>query len=353
MRQIQIHSAVGQVPDKISAAVRMSAGLNTDDNNALKARHAGLLSMAGIRADAIDPSMLTNTVGKWYAQDQGLADAYILFGQDAGKPGEAVFWESKYGAIGRARIGNRPGVISVETEQIEGRSVYVSAEAPINMMDAQTASVAGLTLVDKSLSLAIAELKLACSDLFWHGDAANKVNGITGSTATVNGITYAGRSHPNLPVIQSGLTDMTASFAASFGELVDVIRYSSEAYSTNLEPDSVVMSPLLMTVLMRTRDAAGSGERLMDALRASFPGIRQWKTSQALSRTGPNGYNGLLAYRSGALGLCMRESMLPTVLPSYTQAGGVTTSTPVVAQVGGAVMGEMPAHVLGWFPHSA
>lgn len=334
-----------------------NAGTNgklKDNPNFVAQRVALAFAAEGVRADALEIANLTTQVAEFYLQDQGEADAFTLFGQRTGVPGEYQFFEYRIGYSGSAAIGNQPGLIRLETEGLGCRSVFISNEIEVNAQDEATAGAAGLALYQESMGALVHATRMEANSLFWHGDAANEVNGITGSTVTVNGRTFAGRAHPKLPTLVCDLDSLTADFTETYRVIVDGINYSQTFYSTNVKPDSVVMSPILWSKMTSIRANDGSGQTLLAALREAFPEIRNWNRTQALNATGPNGatsglpLHGLLAYSSGDSGLRRHVSMLPTMLPTYRLR--TSQFLPMFMQVGGISIGRNPSHVLLWLP---
>lgn len=241
-------------------------------------------------------------------------------------------------------------VLQLERRYTQNRSVSI--------VSTLTCIGSGLSLSAKPVWLLVDNLKRAASHLIWHGSSDLGVNGITGFTGTIHG--YAGehtpvkgKRHPDLAAKVSDVGALSAAtFADAFEALVDAIDFAAVAYGDGFRPNAIIMGPDLWSRLGKIRDTSGSGKTLRAALVEHYPEIKpdQWKVSHNLKATGPGGYSGLLAYRSGPMGLAYRLSMTPVLTSPYRQ--GLEERIAGAMRIGGLMIGRQPGHCMAWFDAS-
>jgi hypothetical protein len=141
-------------------------------------------------------------------------------------------------------------------------------------------------------------------------------------------------------------TSTPAQILAALHAFVDApATFSGES----MQPTILALSPKIYRYLAQTRMDSGTDTTLLEYFKAgqdATSGIREVRKISELAGVGPNGEDGLLAFRDD-VDSCGIIEVMPTMTMPVWQAGALTWVTLVIAATGGVVMPNVGENILG------
>jgi hypothetical protein len=164
---------------------------------------------------------------------------------------------------------------------------------------------------------------------------------------------YGALNHPQLlkkslnVIIGGSATSSASAIAAAIQSLIDAPANLS---SETMQPTILAVSPKIYRWLAQTQYAAGTDTTILQWItqgQDATNGIRQIVKVQELAGIGPNGEDGLLAFREDVDALANVEVMPTMTMPVY-QSTALSWLTLVIAATGGVVMPDVGHNILGF-----
>jgi hypothetical protein len=217
---------------------------------------------------------------------------------------------------------------------------YVVCAVDVQFFDALTTDWAGLQQYSRDLRLAFRLVEERLNRIAWSGDVGSQLAGV---------LTYP---HLAKQVIPVEFIDDSApeDIAAAILDLLTTPQIESGGI---FAPNALAVSPAIHAyIFSRKHSSSGGtdltvGEYVLRAQAAGGNGVRRIDVAPELAGVGPNGEDGLLAYRTelDTVGHVMIQA--PTPLPVF-QASPLDQTTVVFAATGGMVMPDVGNAILGF-----
>ena len=163
---------------------------------------------------------------------------------------------------------------------------------------------------------------------------------------------FGALNHPQLlkktlsVTIGGSSTSSATAIATAVQALVDApATYSREA----MQPTTLAVSPKIFRHIAQTQHSAGTDTSILKWImqgQDSTNGIRRIVKVQELAGVGPNGEDGLLAYRDEQDAVSNIEVMPTMTMPVY-QGTATSYLTLVISATGGVVMPDVGHNILG------
>lgn len=251
--------------------------------------------------------------------------------------GEAVVTRGDTQNYGHARTGRVEEKFPV---------AYIVCSVRQTYFETLSTDFAGVQQYASDLRMAYRLIDERQNRILFNGDRATQLYGALNFPhlmKKVMGVTFGGAN-------SSTPEDITAALHA----LVDApATYSGEAMS----PTTLAVSPRIFRHIAQTKHSSTGGtdttiKQFFLAGQDEDNGIRRIVKAQELAGIGPNGEDGLLAFRDELDSVSNIEVMPTMTMPVY-QASALSWLTVVVACTGGIVMPDVGNNILGLAPTGA
>jgi hypothetical protein len=165
-------------------------------------------------------------------------------------------------------------------------------------------------------------------------------------------LVFGALNHPQLlkmvlnVIIGGSAPSSPQAIAAAIQQMLD---YPAHLSGDSMQPTILVVSPRVYRYLAQTQYAAGQNTTILQWIlqgQDSTNGIREIRKAQELTAIGPNGEDGLLAFREDVDALANVEVMPTRTMPVY-QATALSWLTLVVAATAGVAMPNVGHNILG------
>lgn len=249
----------------------------------------------------------------------------------------------------RRRVGSGEAVVTkgdtenyghASTGRIEQQFpiIYVLCSVRQTYFEMLSSEYAGLNQYAEDLREARRVVEEKVNSINWSGHTPTGVWGVLNHPSLMKkvlGVTFGGAS-PTAP----------ATLRASLASLVDAPAiYSGEA----MQPDTLAVSPKIYRHISQTQHASGTDTTILEYFlkgQDENNGIKTVTKAQELAGVGPNGEDGLFAYRNEQ-DACHRVEVSDTMsMPAY-QASALSWTTIVFSAIGGVLMPDVGHNILG------